>query len=75
MVLGLRTSGIDAKEAYLAEEPEACFTTARFKGYPAVLVRLSKLRVPLLRELMTEAWLAQAPRTAVKACLTEVQGW
>lgn len=65
-VIGFRTSGLDAKEAYLAEEPEACFTTSHFNGYPAVLVRLSKLRAPLLRELMTEAWLAQAPKTAVR---------
>jgi len=65
-VICFRTSGLDAKEAYLLEEPEVCFTTAHFRGYPAVLVRLTKLRAPLLRELLTEAWLAQAPKTAVK---------
>jgi hypothetical protein len=65
-VIGFRTADLHAKEAYLLEEPEVCFTTAHFKGYPAVLVRLSKLRAPLLRELLTEAWLAQAPKTAVR---------
>jgi hypothetical protein len=65
-VLGFRTAGLDAKEAYLAEESEVCFTTAHFAGYPAVLVRLGKLRAPLLGELRTEAWLAQAPKTAAK---------
>jgi len=68
-VIGFRTAGLDAKEAYLLEEPEVCFTTSHFNGYPAVLVRLRALRAPLLRELLTEAWLAQAPKTAVKAFL------
>jgi hypothetical protein len=71
VVLGFRTDGIDAKEAFLLEEPEACFATSHFNGYPAVLVRLAKLRAPLLRELMTEAWLVQAPKTAVKAYLAD----
>lgn len=70
-VIGFRTSGLDAKEAYLAEEPHVCFTTSHFNGYPAVLVRLSKLRAPLLKELLTEAWLAQAPKTAVKEWLAQ----
>jgi hypothetical protein len=65
-VLGVRTADLDAKEAYLVEEPAVCFTTSHFQGYPAVLVRLRPLRAPLLRELLTEAWLAQAPRAAVR---------
>ena len=70
-VLGVRTAGLDAKEAYLAEEPDVCFTTSHFHGYPAVLVRLKPLRAPLLRELLTEAWLVQAPKTAVRQFLGE----
>lgn len=70
-VIGFRTSGLDAKEAYLAEEPTVCFTTSHFTGYPAVLVRLTALRAPLLRELLTEAWLAQAPKTAVREFLRD----
>lgn len=70
-VLGFRTADLSAKEAYLAEEPAACFTTSHFDGYPAVLVRLKELRAPLLKELLTEAWLAQAPKTAVKAFLAK----
>jgi hypothetical protein len=70
-VIAFRTAGLEAKEAYLREEPEVCFTTAHFRGYPAVLVRLAKLRAPLLRELVTEAWLDRAPKTAVKAFLAD----
>jgi hypothetical protein len=66
-VIGFRTADLSAKEAYLAEEPAACFTTSHFDGYPAVLVRLNALRAPLLKELLTEAWLARAPKTAVRA--------
>ena len=68
-VLGVRTADLDAKEAFLVEEPEVCFTTSHFDGYPAVLVRLRPLRAPLLRELLTEAWLARAPKTAVRQFL------
>ena len=68
-VLGVRTADLDAKEAFLVEEPEVCFTTSHFDGYPAVLVRLRPLRAPLLRELLTEAWLARAPKTAVREFL------
>ena len=45
------------------------FTTPHFDGYPAVLVRLAEISVPELTELITDAWLAQAPKTLVKAFL------
>jgi hypothetical protein len=41
------------------------FTTPHFDGYPMVLVRLAAIGVPELTELVTEAWLAQAPKTLV----------
>jgi len=69
-VIAFRTADLAAKEALLAEDADVCFTTAHFDGYPMVLVRLKALRAPLLKELATEAWLAQAPRAAVKAFLT-----
>jgi hypothetical protein len=45
------------------------FTTPHFDGYPGVLVRLAQIGVPELEELITEAWLAQAPKTLAKAFL------
>jgi hypothetical protein len=45
------------------------FTTPHFDGYPAVLVRLAEIGVPELEELLTEAWLAQAPKTLAKPFL------
>ncbi len=54
------------KFALIADEPEVYFTTPHFDGYSAVLVRLAEIPVSDLRELITEAWLAQAPRQLVK---------
>jgi hypothetical protein len=45
------------------------FTTPHFDGYPAVLVRLAKIGVPELEELVTEAWLAQASKTQARQFL------
>ena len=53
----------------LASEPDVYFTTPHFDGYPAVLVRLTEIGVPELEELLTEAWLAQAPKTLANAFL------
>ena len=51
------------KFALIADDPAVYFTTPHFDGYPAVLVRLAEIGVPELEELITEAWLAQAPKT------------
>lgn len=46
-------------------------TTPHFDGYPMVLVRLAAIGIAGLTELVTDAWLAQAPKTLVKAFLAE----
>jgi hypothetical protein len=61
-ILAARVADLVEKEALLAEYPEVCFTTPHFDGYPAVLVRLERVRVAALRVIVTEAWLAKAPR-------------
>jgi hypothetical protein len=68
-VLGARVPDEGVKFALIADDPAVYFTTPHFDGYPAVLVRLAEIGVPELEELITEAWLAQAPRTLVKAFL------
>jgi hypothetical protein len=45
------------------------FTTPHFDGYPMVLVQLAAIEATELRELITDAWLAQAPKTLVKTFL------
>jgi hypothetical protein len=69
-ILGARVADEGVKFALIADDPGVYFTTPHFDGYPAVLVRLAEISVDELRELITEAWLAQAPKTLVKAFLS-----
>jgi hypothetical protein len=73
-VLMFRTPGLDAKEAILADGALPFFTTEHFDGWPAVLLRipdLAALSAADLEEAVSEAWLAQAPKTLVKRWLAE----
>jgi hypothetical protein len=67
--LGARVADEGVKFALIADDPAVYFTTPHFDGYPAVLVRLAEIGLPELEELITEAWLAQAPKTLAKAFL------
>ncbi|HET7667212.1 MAG TPA: MmcQ/YjbR family DNA-binding protein [Mycobacterium sp.] len=68
-ILGARVADEGVKFALIADDPGVYFTTPHFDGYPAVLVRLSDIGVAELEELLTEAWLAHAPKTLAKAFL------
>jgi hypothetical protein len=61
-ILGVRVEHLGAKEALLAEDPDVFFTTPHFDGYPAVLVRLDRIGLEELNELIIEAWLCRAPK-------------
>ena len=43
-ILGVRVESLVAKEARLAAPPDVLFTTPHFDGYPAVLIRLGKIK-------------------------------
>ncbi|MFI2647924.1 MmcQ/YjbR family DNA-binding protein [Micromonospora fulviviridis] len=66
-ILGARVPDLGAKAALLADDPEVYFTTPHFEGYPAVLVRLDRIGVEELTELVTEAWYARAPKRLAAA--------
>ena len=68
-ILGARVEHLVAKEALLADDPGVYFTTPHFDGYPAVLVRLERIPVDELEELIVEAWLTRAPKRLAKAYL------
>jgi hypothetical protein len=70
-ILGARVEHEGAKRALIETDPDIYFTTPHFDGYPAILVQLDHIGVDELTELVTEAWLAQAPRTLVKAFLAD----
>lgn len=65
-ILGARVADLGVKEALLADDPSVYFTTPHFEGYPAVLVRLDRIDVAELEELIVEAWLARAPKRLAK---------
>jgi hypothetical protein len=60
-ILGAMVEDLGDKEALLAEDPRAFFTTPHFNGYPAVLVRLERIRPAQLKPVVVEAWFARAP--------------
>ncbi len=61
-ILGLRTEGLEMKEALLRSDPAVFFTTPHFDGYPAVLVVLSKISKAALRDVLVASWLSRAPK-------------
>jgi hypothetical protein len=61
-ILAARVPDLGVKEAFLADDVQVYFTTPHFDGYPAILVRLDRITVPDLEELLVEAWLARAPK-------------
>jgi hypothetical protein len=60
-ILGARVEHLGAKEALLADDPSVFFTTPHFDGHPSILVRLDRIALPELDEVIVEAWLARAP--------------
>jgi hypothetical protein len=66
-ILGAHVEHIVAKEALLADYPSVFFTTPHFDGYPAILVRLDRIGLEDLREVIVEAWLTRAPKRLAKA--------
>ncbi len=70
-LLVIRTAGRDDKQA-LVEAPGPFFTIEHFRSFNAVLVqqsRLGELTRDELAEVITEAWLAVAPRRLVREFL------
>ena len=68
-ILGARVEHLGAKDALLANDEGVFFTTPHFDGYPAILVRLDRISVEDLDEVIVEAWLARAPKRLAKAYL------
>ena len=63
-VIGVHVPGLDDKDA-LVQADGPWFTTPHFNGYRAVLVRerdLGRLTRAELEEVLTDAWLARAPK-------------
>jgi hypothetical protein len=68
-VLAAHVPDLGAKQALLADDADVYFTTPHFDGYPAILVRLDRITLPELEELLVEAWLCRAPRRLAREYL------
>ena len=49
------------KQALLLGEPELFFTTPAYDGWPELMLRLDRVDVDRLEELITDAWRMRAP--------------
>ena len=69
-ILAIRVEDLAEKEAVLAERaPHGFFTIPHFDNYAAVLIELSKVPEPILREALTDGWLVFAPPHLAKTHL------
>ncbi len=66
-VLMFRVADLGVKELLLSDARGVFFTTPHFDGYPAVLVRLDRIALGDLREVVVEAWLDRAPKRVAQA--------
>jgi hypothetical protein len=72
-ILGVRTADLEMKDVLLASNPGVFFTTPHFNGYPAVLVRLDKIKVAELKNVIVEAWLTRAAPKVAAAFLQDTK--
>jgi hypothetical protein len=70
-VLGARVEHLIAKQALIEDDPSVYFTTSHFEGYAAILVRLERIALDELEEVVTEAWMARAPKRTLDTFLAE----
>ena len=63
---------LQEKDAMVLDESTPYFTTDHFDGHPSVLLRASRIgeiERDELEEVITSAWLSQAPKRMAKAFL------
>lgn len=58
---------LEDREALLASDAEKFFTTGHYAGHASVLVRLDRVELDELSELLAEAWEARAPERLTRA--------
>ena len=64
-VLAMRCN-MARKELLMEAAPHAFFQDDHYRGYPAVLVRLSEVDEAEVASLLEEGWRIQAPKTLIK---------
>jgi hypothetical protein len=66
-VIAVRVADDLDKQVLLASDRNVFFTEAHYDGYPAVLVRLSKIDRDRLEEVLTDAWRCRASRRLARS--------
>ncbi len=65
---------LEEKELLIEVEPDIFFETDHYKGWPAVLARLSRIDGEMLQHRLTKAWLMKAPKR-LRAAFDGVGAW
>jgi hypothetical protein len=60
------TEDVNEQEFLIASRPRVFFITDHYRGYPAVLARLSKLGKLECRDRLAIAWRVRAPKSLVR---------
>ena len=66
-VLGVRVADEGCKAALVADGPAVFFTTPHFDGHACVLLRLERIDVDELAEVVEDAWRLRAPARLLAA--------
>jgi hypothetical protein len=59
--------GYEERDFRMQADPESFFITDHYRGYPTVLIRLKRVRLGDLREVLEEAWRRNAPKRLLAA--------
>jgi hypothetical protein len=63
----VRCAGVEERNELLKAEPGKFFITPHYDGYPGLLVRLSRVDLGELAEIVTESWRLCAPKRLLAA--------
>jgi hypothetical protein len=70
-IVAVRVDDLSEKGALLASGPEGFFTIPHFDGYAAILIQLEVVSRTNLDQAIVDGWLCSAPKTLVRAYLSE----
>jgi hypothetical protein len=65
-VVAVRVANELEKATLLSMDPEVFFTEPHYDGFPAVLVRLPRIQLPLLDEVLRQGWRIRADATTIR---------
>jgi hypothetical protein len=64
-VIAVRVADESEKELLIDMDPSIFFTEPHYHGYPAILIRLPRIDVPMLETMVANAWRLRAPKSLV----------